>query len=65
MTGSKPWYQSSTIRSAIYGLATTLAAAFKLGATGSEVEAVVAGVIGIVATVGAILGRRKAKVAIK
>ena len=65
MTGKKPWYESTTIRRALYGLATTLAAAFKLNATGSEVEALIAAVLGVVYTVSTIIGRKNATKAIK
>ena len=56
----KPWYQSTTIQRAIVGLVNTLAAAIGLSMSGAEAQALVAGVIGIVTTIGVILGRKNA-----
>lgn len=65
MTGKKKWWESTTIRRAIVGLVNTLAAAFSLNASGAEVEALVAAVLGVITTVGVILGRKNAKKAIE
>ena len=57
MTGSKPWYESTTIRRAIISLISFLLVAFKLDATGAEIEAIVAGIFGVIVNVMIIRGR--------
>ena len=65
MNGSKPWWQSTTIISAVVGLVNVLTMALKLEVTEAETQGIIQAIIAIVATAGVVRGRMKAKEVIK
>ena len=65
MTNGKPWWQSTTIISAIVGLINVLTMTLKLEVTEAETQGIIQAIIAIVATAGVVRGRMKAKEVIK
>jgi len=65
MTGSKHWWESTTIQSILANALVLALAAIKLEASGEETAAIVTAIIGIIGTVGGIVGRKKAVKTIK